>query len=457
MKRIQTIGLATLVLTSLANAEEASQIAPEPIRLSEAVKMALRSNPAMRVALANFSKSKGGLGEVRSAYWPQLSLGASAMQFDRRNVIDLGAMMGMGSLPMVIAERWNPMYSASLGMQIDISGAVRSAESQAEYNALAARIDIDRVRNQLVFEVRNAFFQVQRAQAQSEVAESHLKAARKRLSDAKKYEDVGVASHFDVVSAERDVADAEQNMVATRTGEALSLASLKNLVGVDQSTPIRIVEIPVGVNLPVRSLNDGEAFATATKLRPEILESAAMVNAAKHGIHYAKRNMLPSLTAGLGYNYQPNNGVFTLQRSTVATVALSIPIFDGGLAKSRVQQAKADLAVAESSHQQAVDQVKLEVESSLLNLRLSLAKIKLAEAGLVQAEEAFRLAESRYAVGVSQSSVVSPQLELKTAEAALVAAKVAKVNAQIDLRIAVASLNRAMGRFANEPQEAQDK
>jgi len=158
--------------------------------------------------------------------------------------------------------------------------------------------------------------------------------------------------------------------------------------------------------------------------------------------------MLPSLSAGLGYNYQANNGAFTLRQSAAASLSLSIPLFDGGLARARVKQAEADKAEAVSNYRGAVDLVKLEVQNAYVNLFQARAKITMADAGLKQAEEAYRLAQLRYSVGVSQSSVVSPQLEVSSAVAALTLAKTNRVNAVIDFNLAQASLDHALGRFA---------
>lgn len=386
--------------------------------------------------------------------------------------------MGGPSLPLTIANRWNPSLVAGLTTQIDISGAVHSASSQSEFMALAARIDIDRVRNHLALDVRSAYYQVLRAHGLKQVAEDNLTAAELRLHDAKLNESVGNAPKFDVVSAERDVAAADQGVVAARSQESLAISMLKNVIGVDQSTQFTIEfgglldstsnAAMVAAERSAASSSavtdemvygpDYEAVvAEALKRRPEVLESEAVIEASKHGVRYARRSMRPSLSAGLGYNYQPNNGAFTLQRSAMASLSLSIPIFDGGLAKARVKQAESDKSEAESSYRGAVDQVKMEVQNAYVNLSQARSRISTAGAGLRQAKEAYRLAQERYSVGVSQSSVVSPQLELSSAVAALTLAKTNRVNALIDFNFAQATLDHALGKFALVPEAKSKK
>lgn len=453
---------------SLMQAELDAVLHGRPMTLDDAIAISILASRPLGAAVANLTKAVGGVAEMKSALLPQVSVGAQATEFDKANVIDLGAMMHGPSLPLTIANQWNPSMFAGLTMQIDISGAVRSATSQMEFMALAARIDVDRVRNQLALDVRSSFYEAIRANSLVGVAQDNLKAAENRLHDAKSNESVGNAPKFDVISAQRDVAEADQEVVSTRSKVSLALAKLKDVIGVDQSahlalsadevlanidsvavetTPVPMDQSFVKDETPYGPIYE-ELVQKALNLRPEILESASTVAAAKRGIQFARRSTLPSLVAGLGYTYQPNNGAFTLESSTVATLSLNIPIFDGGLAKARVKEAGADLDLAENNHRAAIDQVKLEVQNAYVNLLQSKERIRLADVGLHLAREAFRIAEERYVVGVSQSSIVSPQLELSTAQAGLTMASANRVNTLIDYRVAEANLEHAVGSFA---------
>lgn len=458
-------GQSRTAKSSLTQADLDTVLSGKPMRLDQALAIAMGSSRALDQSIANLDTALGGVGESKSALLPQLSLGAQAAEYDKANVVDLGAMMGGPSLPLTIANRWNRSVYAGLNWQIDLSGAVRSAVSQAEFSALAARIDVDRVRNRLAFDVRSGFLQAVRAHAQIGNAEENLKTAETRLSDAQKYEAVGTAPKFDVVSAERDVAEARQALIVAESQETLSVAALKDVIGIDQATSVSLddesnlatPESTAGAT--ERDASESGSFAALVaeglKYRPEVLESKAAIAAARHGLQYSRRSELPTLTAGLGYNYQPDNGAFTLQNSTVATLTLSVPIFDGGLAKARRKEANGALESAESNARAASDQVKLEIRSASIELLQARSRIAAAEAGLKMAREAYRIAKERYDVGVSQSSVVSPQLELSAAQSALAGASERRIDALIDYRIAEAALDHATGRFASHQNRPQ--
>lgn len=442
-----TSSLRTLMPMMLISLSVLSQ-AQEPLTLEVAARKSIENSKQLRKAVAGFARAQAGVREVRAGFLPQISLGAQGMLMDRENKVDFGKLMGGPSLPTVLAERWNPSFVASLALQIDISGAVKSAQDQAEFRALAARIEIDRVRNQLVFETKQAYFEAARAEGQVKVASDHLAAIRKRLENTKKFEQVGNVPKFDVVSAERDLAEAEQMMLAAETHYELSLANLRTIIGSDAKEAVTLAFDAPDAST-IQPNGDLALFlADAAKQRPEILEAEAAAKAAKHGVHYARRSMLPSLGLGLNYTHQPNAGPFSMVNTTSATIGLSIPLFDGGVAKARVAQARAEQESAEADADGIKDQVELQVRTAFANVNLAKARVRVAEAAMVQAREAYRLAELRYRVGVSQSSVVSPQLELASATAALTKTSQELTNAKIDLLLTEAQLEFATGRFS---------
>lgn len=234
-----TASLRKLMPMMLISLSVLSQ-AQEALTLDLAMRKSIENSKQLRKAVAGFARAQAGVREVRAGFLPQISLGAQGTMMDRENQVDFGKLMGGPSLPIVLAERWNPSLVASLAIQIDISGALKSAQDQAEFRALAARIEIDRVRNQLAIETKQAFFEAARAQGQVKVARDHLAAVRKRLEDTKKFEQVGNVPKFDVVSAERDLAEAEQMMLAAETHYELSLANLRTMIGTDAKEAITL-------------------------------------------------------------------------------------------------------------------------------------------------------------------------------------------------------------------------
>lgn len=327
--------------------------------------------------------------------------------------------------PFVITPQFNPTISAAVTLPLDIGGTLRAAVSQAQFLEVAARIDINRVRNQIVFNVKNAFYNVLRAQAQIAVATDNLNNALSRLNNANRNYAAGTSPRFDVISAQRDVADAQQGVINARAQLSVNMAALKSTIGISIGSRLRIsdlnaVEYPPGVApptvplvtqtpgtpsatvppnpietpppttitpikpvpaVPLPSEQEGKVEDTfdfgpeyaallqeALRTRPEILESEAQISAAQRGVQYARRSTLPSLNVSVSDIYSPNAAGFTRRNIGAVTLGISIPLFEGGLARARQQEARGQVASAQVNRRQAVDQTQVDVQQAYIGL-----------------------------------------------------------------------------------------
>ncbi len=540
------------------------------LTLQDAVAIALYTNRSFASAVADLQQAQGRTGQVRTSLNPTLGANADITEFDAPTTANLGALTGGGatgagatgttgtaggSAPssFVILPQFNPTVSATLALPLDVSGSLRAAVSRAQFQEVAARIDVNRVRNEVVYNVKNSFYNVLRAQAQIAVATDSLNNALSRLNDANKTYAAGTSPRFDVISAQRDVANAQQDLINARAQLSVNLASLKSTIGLSLRTRLRVsdanaVEYPPGVlpptvppigadgrpisttgtngqtgvngtagttgaeanpilppvvppvpletpqpveaptipGVPLRSGGQGTPAAPANgaiaplasptpgivedtfdfgpeydtllqealRTRPEILENDAQIAAALRGVQYARRSQLPSLNLSLSDTYTPNAAGFTRRNVGAVTLGVTVPIFDGGLAKERVREARGIQATAQVNRRQSTDQVQTDVQQAYITLVQARSRVAVANVGLAQAREAFRLARVRYNAGVSQQTGVSPQLELSNAQSTLAQAQSNQINALYDFNAARAQVDRAAGRFsfaANAP------
>lgn len=462
----------------------------QPLTLQDAVAVALVTNRNLALAGEALLRAEGRVSEERAGFLPVVGVGYTLTQLSSGQT----AVLNGNSVALTNATQNALGISATL--PIDISGLIRAAVDQAKFQEIATRLDINRTRNEIVLDVKNAFYDVLRAEALLAVAKEALQNAQDRLAETDLKLTAGVVAPFDVLRAQTDVANAQQQVITANTGISLSLAALNNAMGLDINTPISItatgaVETPPGVeppsafvpptapeNLPPdngqappdtgavkaptvveppKVVNDplqlGGDFNSlvqeATGLRPEILEGDANIAAAKKGLLLARRSTLPSLSVSGGYNYTPNAGGFSPQTSLgQAVVSLNIPIFEGGLARAREKEARADVSTAETNRRQSVDGVLLELRQGYLNLLQARDRVAVANRALAQAREAYRLAKVRFDAGVSQAQGVSPLLELSDAQNALTQAENNQVNALYDYNNFRSRLDKAIGRYA---------
>lgn len=481
-------------------------VANHPLTIDDSMAIALYTNKQLATSLANLQSAEAATGITRAQLNPTLGINSQITYYAQAISFDLGAILPAGTLPagtsgvFPILPHFDPVNTATFTLPIDITGTIQSAVSQAKFNEIAAKIAVNAARNQIVADVKTAFYNVLRAQAQVGVATDNVNVSLTRLSDANKNYAAGTSPYFDVLSSQRDLADAQQALIVAQGQVSTNLSNLKNTIGLDPSAPLTItdsgaVEYPNGVTpaihgplegpqssneMPVPSGNTetpmtapnagftplkvpdthlvqdsftfGPEYQSAVKealqSRPEILEAQAEVTAAQKGILYAQKSQLPSLSLSLSYVNTPDAVGFTLKNQESATLGISIPIFDGGLAREQVRSAKAHVAAAEINRRVATDQVQVDVQTSYIALVQARNRVAVTNYEVAEARESYRLAQIRYNAGMAAQVSSSPQLEIINAQTSLTQARTDQVNALYDYNNARSQFDRAVGRYS---------
>ena len=438
-------------------------VAGRVLTIADATTIALLTSRDYARAQATYEVARGRTSEARTGLNLTVVIDGRAILYDR------AIEASLGPTSITIQRQFQVIVDNGVTLPIDLFGSIRSAIGQAQFNEIAARIDVNRFRNDTIFNVRNAFYNALRQQGDLVVAQENLANVRIRLTDAQRSLAAGVGTQFDVLTAQRDVADAQGSLVNARGAVTIALAQLKNTMGIDVSTPITIVDTGAvedpGNSAPAPAEPRDETYGTANdevvlgadyraavqeaiRTRPEILEGNASVAAAEKGVTYARRSALPQFSVALGYNVQPYYAGFTPANLGSIQLNFTIPVYDGGVAKARVRQARATVAQAEIDRRTSIDGVTLDVQQAYVNEVQARERVRVATLGVTQAEEAFRLARLRALAGVSAAPQQSPQIELSNAQNALTQARTNRVNALYDYNIARSALDRARGRYS---------
>ena len=468
-----------------------SYLKGKPLTIEDAVAVSLSTNENLALQVEAFLRSKGVVTTSGASMGPSLSTTYGLTAYNQPQSANLGGQ------PVTISEQYQNQVTASLNLPIDLTGELRAALSQSKYLELAAKLDIDRTRNEIVLTTKNAFYAVLRAQALVKVAQDALQNAVDRLADSQLRVDAGTSARFDLTTAKSQVATAQQTLIANRSSLSQAFASLNNAMGLNVVTPLEIttegaVTIPdsaktryivprlkpsappendlkiaadgtlgdAGSSAASQAINfqvsnpipeDGgfqKLLEEALHTRAEILRDDARIDAARKGITVAKSGMLPSLSLGYNYTSTPNVGALGQEHTGYGSLTLSIPIFDSGAARGRVTQARADISTQETNRRIDTDSITLELRQAYLNLQSAELSIKSSREALGQADEAYRLARLRYSSGVTSQTGVSPIVELSSAQQTLSQAQSTYVNALYDYNAGRSALDKAIGRYS---------
>ncbi|MDQ7842166.1 MAG: TolC family protein [Armatimonadota bacterium] len=440
MRGIRLIVVLTLLTTLAVGAPVPAQPAPPPPRsfsLTEAVTLALQQNMQLRVAAFEVAIARAQLAQARGAKGPQASAQGSYTRTQEQGP----TVLTLGGIPVVIPPPSPNLYDVRLVLQYPLytGGSLEAQIALAEANVRGAEATLERIRQSIVFSVRQAYFQVLLARAGLEVAERSVAQATENLRVARARVAAGASPRFDEVQAEVALASARQSQVRARNGMAQAVQALAGLLNLPVNTPLTLTET-FSVR-PVRDTADA-LVARSLQSRPEFAELAARQAAAEAGIRLAESGARPTLAVQGGGSYSNTTGLFAGQAATASwsvTLAATLNLYDGGITRERIREARLRLEQLRAMEAQQKLSVELEVRQAYLNLLSAAEELSGADALIAQAQEALRIATVRFQSGVGTT------LEVLNAQTSASEAEAAKAQALFNYNLARATLERAVG------------
>lgn len=263
--------------------------------------------------------------------------------------------------------------SYSIGLQasydLDLFGRNRALLQSAQANAIATRFDQQTVTLAVESSVASTYFQVLSAQDRLRVAERNLRSAEQILAAYRARLTVGTANLLDVSQQEALVAGQRANLPNYRNTIEQNRLALGILVGL----PPERLDITGGSldKLPLPLVAPGLPSELLAR-RPDVAYAEALLAAQNANIVAARAAFYPqiSLTASGGLTSAALSSI-TGPGTLVAQLAsaLTQPIFDNGLRRGDLDQAKGRYGELLANYQKAVLQAFTDVEQSLTSLQ----------------------------------------------------------------------------------------
>jgi outer membrane protein TolC len=400
---------------------------PAALTLQESILTALEKNPVVRIAQEQVARAQAVTTEARAGLGPRLS--ASATHFRTGPIPSVSLETPMGTQKIEIGVPQTTKARLALALAIDISRQITTAVETADLTRPADEFGLAGVQQSVSLRVQEAYLGVLRAQALQQMA--------------------GVVPEFDVLRAEVQLANFQQNLVAARNAVDLAISGLNRAMGVDVNQRWRLEE-PASPTPSLVHLSASQQ--EADRRRPEVPRAQVQSRAARKGVRLAKAGLQPSLALVADYSFDSNpSGFAGLDESWDFSAVVSLPLFDSRATRTRVRQAPADVASADLPEQDARQQVALEVRQAFLSLGEAEERMRTTEKDAEQAREALRVAQVRYRAGVNTS------VEVTDAEEAFTQVRSNQVNALYDYQLARARLDRAIGRPLGEYPEEEER
>ncbi|MDR5695294.1 MAG: TolC family protein [Armatimonadota bacterium] len=431
--------LPVLLISSVLPAQAQQGQTPRPITLKDALALALQQNLQVRFAAFEVAIARAQLEQAKAGKAVQVTGSASYTRINERAPTTISVTSGGMSITVQLPPP--PVDTGELRVSLQYplftGGRLEAQIALAEANVKGAEATLQRTVQQVLFQVKQAYYQLLLARASRRAAERILAQAEENLRVARVRVQAGVAPQFDVLQAEVNLANARQGVVRALNSMVLARQALAALLNIPLDT---LLEPQDELGITPFSVPLEELINRALRQRPELAELSARRAAAEAALELARSGARPNLALQGAY-FLSGTSLQNLTSNWQVILALTLNLFDGGLTKARIQEAEErlrQLQVAESQQRQAIE---LEVRQSYLTLQSAVAELEASGKAVEQALEALRIANVRYQAGVSA------QLEVIAAQAALAQAEVNRVQALFNYNLALAQLERAVGGF----------
>lgn len=426
---------AAALLAMLFLLGSTTSAAAEIFSLAQTIQTALKENLELKIAWEEVQAAEYTRMARQTEFFPTFSASYEYTYHDQERR-SLGALTRPQDENSVAAKISQPLFT---GLAITNQYKIAELESDlARHRQQTAQRDI-------VFEAKNAYFSILKAEKITAVAEQAVEQLSANHKVARDFYQVGMIPYNDLLKAEVELANARQDRIVAENRLKISQTNFNKLLRRPINAPLTLVDIQ---DYSTLELNLETCLETAKKERKELAIRDLQVEIAAREVELTRSSHFPTIT--LEGTYFRNETGFAVGSgepigfiddpdgwdiSAMATWEL----FKWGKTTSSVREKLSRLSQSRHRRSQIEDAIELEVKEAYLRTQDSESNIRAVEKAVEQAKENFRITEQRY---TEQMATTTDVLDAQTL---LSRTLTNYYNALYDFKISKASLYRAMG------------
>jgi outer membrane protein TolC len=450
---IMACGIAVLFGLQAANAE------PRALTLDEALEITLRNNRDIQLAKEYRNKVMGIYIEQRGYALPNMVASATGgrswdQAMAKAQTKDLTIPVLSNTLPPLPAGRTLGLIQGAIAVPPDgvdkavgvtmtqplyTWGQVSAAIRAAKYGIASADDQLRQYQQAAMRDVSAAFYDILMAREFNIIAVHNLRQKEAHSDQAKRKFLAGVATEYDVLSAQVAVENARPDAIRSENTIRLARERLRYLLALTEEVDAAGALVADRSTIPEYD----DTFETALKRRPELADLKDRIGLASElvKVYGATNKPRVDMKATAGYRELTTGHEDYDGKTWSVGFALTFPFFDGFKTKGKVAQAKSDVASLKIGQAKAIDSISLQVRDAI-NVASESDGIVTALTGTVaQAERLLQMAEKGYEFGVkTKLDVDDAELNVTAARGNLAKAKRDNLVARVNVKYAAGIL-----------------
>jgi outer membrane protein TolC len=415
-----------------------------PMSLNDCTLYALNNNPQIRIAQIQIADADWRIKENKATGFPQLSGSVNYQYYLQKPVFLVPDFTGktdkLQKVSFVLANSLNGTinYNQLLFNNSYLVG-LRAAKTYREYVNDQMDVAKQTIRNQ----VSDAYLPALLISENMGNLDKNITTLEKLLSDTKAITKAGFSEQLDVDRLELSLANLRSEKGNLLRQQEIVVNALKFTMGFALTQPLNLAD-----NVSKLLADYGEADLTTPvnyQNRPEYGQLLRGKQLNEQQLEIYQKSWMPSLAGFV--QYQAGFQGDKLFSSTsffipqaVAGLALSVPIWDGGVTKARKERAMLAVETIVEQKKLLENSISLEVENARKQYLNAKERVQNQQKNLDLSQRIYDTTQIKYKAGVGSS------FELVTAEQSVLSAQMALNQAQYDLLTSKIAIKKALGQ-----------
>jgi outer membrane protein TolC len=307
----------------------------------------------------------------------------------------------------------------------------------AGQNVASAEYSYKDARDLVVLSVGFAYLQAIADNARIETASAEVATAQALYDQASDQLKAGTSPAIDALRAQVELKTRQQQLIQAKNDFAIQKLSVARVIGLPPGQQFELTDQSPYQPFEVLTLED--ALKRAYASRSDYQAALADVRASEFTLKAAYAEHYPSVAVSGDYGVagqhltSASHGVFDFRTT------LTIPIFNGGIARADALEASAQLDQNRAKLENLRAQIDDDVQTALLNLQSSSDEVAVTLSNIDLAEQSLTQSRDRFAAGVTDT------VEVVQAEEAVASAHESYISSLYSYNYAKISLARALG------------
>jgi outer membrane protein len=397
---------ASLFFPLVAGAADDQNVpVPEPLSLTEAIRIAVEQNPEIKAAQFQVEAVKFNSIKARSSFYPQVNF---AQSFNRTT----NPMWAFGTKlnqAVITQADFDPQRlndpdainnfasTFSLTWSIYEGGRTKIGLEQAKQNMTIASLTLERTRQTVIARTASAYAGLILAQKNIMVINQAIETASANLKMIQSRYDSGFVVKSDLLRAKVRMADLEQQHLLAKSRFKIQEAVLNASMGSGEAKLLNPVT-PLTVGSEINETIDNW-ISNALSKRPEMENLRLEEEIAKKEVEKSRAGHYPNVN--LVGNYEINSEDFSDSADNYALGAvIQVNIFSGNRISEETNAAKSLAARVREMRIGMEQGIQVQVREAFLKAISARKRIAVAKIAVDQAEEGLRIVKNRYNNGL---------------------------------------------------------